>query len=144
MGCHFLLQGIFPTQGSNLHLLQLLHCRWILYHQGHLGSPRRVECCLYFQKRLNFASSSRGVVVRVPRLKEGCEVLAPVAGSSCQGPWWWQEEWFSASNLLETLCSTSIYRGRPLVGTLIYKTQANILGNIRLWEKHISSFLHVS
>ena len=25
MGCHFLLQGIFPTQGSNLHLLRLLH-----------------------------------------------------------------------------------------------------------------------
>ena len=24
MGCHFLLQGIFPTQGSNL---SLLHCR---------------------------------------------------------------------------------------------------------------------
>ena len=28
-GCHFLLQGILPTQGSNPHLL---HCRWILYH----------------------------------------------------------------------------------------------------------------
>ena len=25
VGCHFLLQGIFPTQGSNLHLLCLLH-----------------------------------------------------------------------------------------------------------------------
>ena len=25
--CHFLLQGIFPTQGSNLHLLGLLHCQ---------------------------------------------------------------------------------------------------------------------
>ena len=25
VGCHFLLQGIFPTQGSNLHLLYLLH-----------------------------------------------------------------------------------------------------------------------
>ena len=25
MGCHFLLQGIFLTQGSNLHLLCLLH-----------------------------------------------------------------------------------------------------------------------
>ena len=25
MGCHFLLQGIFSTQGSNLHLLCLLH-----------------------------------------------------------------------------------------------------------------------
>ena len=32
VGCHDLLQGIFPTQGSNPHLLHLLHCRWILYH----------------------------------------------------------------------------------------------------------------
>ena len=30
--CHFLFQGIFPTQGSNLSLLQLLQCRWILCH----------------------------------------------------------------------------------------------------------------
>ena len=29
MGCHFLLQGIFPTQGSNL---GLPNCRQILYH----------------------------------------------------------------------------------------------------------------
>ena len=28
VGCHFLLQGIFPTQGLNLHILCLLHCRW--------------------------------------------------------------------------------------------------------------------
>ena len=28
VGCHFLLQGIFLTQGSNPHLL---HCRWITY-----------------------------------------------------------------------------------------------------------------
>ena len=32
VGFHALLQGIFPTQGSNLHFLGLLHCRWILYH----------------------------------------------------------------------------------------------------------------
>ena len=32
MGCHALLQGIFPTQGSNLRLLCLLRCRRILYH----------------------------------------------------------------------------------------------------------------
>ena len=25
VGCHFLLQGIFPTQGSSLYLLSLLH-----------------------------------------------------------------------------------------------------------------------
>ena len=31
-GCHFLLQGIFPTQGSNPCLLRLLHWQVILYH----------------------------------------------------------------------------------------------------------------
>ena len=36
VGCHFLLQGIFPTQGSNL---RLLHCRQMLYHPSHQGSP---------------------------------------------------------------------------------------------------------
>ena len=29
VGCHFLLWGIFLTQGSKAHLL---HYRWILYH----------------------------------------------------------------------------------------------------------------
>ena len=37
VGCHALLQGIFPTQGSNP---GLLHCRRILYHLSHWGSPR--------------------------------------------------------------------------------------------------------
>ena len=32
VGCHALLQGIFPTQGLNL---GLPHCRWILYRLSH-------------------------------------------------------------------------------------------------------------
>ena len=36
MGCHFLLQGIFPTQGSNP---GLLHCRQTLYQLSDKGSP---------------------------------------------------------------------------------------------------------
>ena len=36
VGCHFLLQGIFLTQGSNLCLLL---GRWILLPLSHLGSP---------------------------------------------------------------------------------------------------------
>ena len=36
MGCHFLLQGIFPTQILNL---GLLHCRQILYCLSYQGSP---------------------------------------------------------------------------------------------------------
>ena len=35
VGCHALLQGIFPTQESNP---GLLHCRWILYHLSHQGN----------------------------------------------------------------------------------------------------------
>ena len=41
MGCHFLLQGIIPTQGSNLHLPCLLHCRQILYLLRRHGSLRK-------------------------------------------------------------------------------------------------------
>ena len=40
VGCHFLLQGIFLTEGSNLHFLCLLHCRQILYPLSHQGSPQ--------------------------------------------------------------------------------------------------------
>ena len=36
VGCHFVLQGIFSTQGSNP---GLLHCRQTLYHLSHQGSP---------------------------------------------------------------------------------------------------------
>ena len=36
VGCHALLQGIFPTQGLNP---GLLHCRQILYCLRHQGSP---------------------------------------------------------------------------------------------------------
>ena len=37
--CHFLLQGIFPTQGSNLHFLCLLRLQVDSLPQCHLESP---------------------------------------------------------------------------------------------------------
>ena len=36
VGCHPLLQGVFPAQGRNL---GLPHCRQILYFLSHHGSP---------------------------------------------------------------------------------------------------------
>ena len=36
VGCHVLLQGIFPTQGSNP---SIPHCRQILYQLSYQGSP---------------------------------------------------------------------------------------------------------
>ena len=38
VGCHFLLQGIFPTQGQNP---DLPHCRQIVYCLNHQGSLKR-------------------------------------------------------------------------------------------------------
>ena len=44
MGCHALLQGIFPTQGLKP---GLPHCRQILYHLRHQGSPRILDWVAY-------------------------------------------------------------------------------------------------
>ena len=44
VGCHALLQGIFPTQGWNP---GLPHCRWILSQLSHKGSPRILEWVAY-------------------------------------------------------------------------------------------------
>ena len=44
VGCHALLQGIFPTQGLNP---GLLHYRQILYSLSHQGSPRILEWVAY-------------------------------------------------------------------------------------------------
>ena len=46
VGCHSLLQGIFPTQGL---ISGLLNCRTILYHLSHQGSP---EYCFMVYKVL--------------------------------------------------------------------------------------------
>ena len=40
VGCHFFLQGIFPTQGSNLSLLVSCISKQIHYQLRHLGSPK--------------------------------------------------------------------------------------------------------
>ena len=42
VGCNFLLQRIFPTQGLNL---GLPHCRQMLYHLSHQGSSLMPNKC---------------------------------------------------------------------------------------------------
>ena len=41
--CHFLIWGIFPTQGWNPHLLCLLHRRQIIYTLSHWRSPPSIS-----------------------------------------------------------------------------------------------------
>ena len=50
VGCHALLQGIFPVQGSNP---GLLHCRQILYHLSHQGSPSCLQEMNFIYKHKN-------------------------------------------------------------------------------------------
>ena len=53
-----LLQGIFPTQGSNP---GLLHCRQILYQLSHNGSPRILEWVAYpFSSGSSWLRNQRG------------------------------------------------------------------------------------
>ena len=59
VGCHFLLQEIFPTQGLNP---GLPHCNQILYQLSHKGSPRILEWGAYpFSSRSSWPRDQTGV-----------------------------------------------------------------------------------
>ena len=61
VGCHFLLQGIFSTQGSNPCLPRLLNCRQILYPLSDLGSPQPIY---YLTIDINVKSFTVGILLR--------------------------------------------------------------------------------
>ena len=63
VGCHSLLQGIFPTQGWNPGLPL---CRQILYCLSHQGSPRIPEWVAYLFSR---GSSDPGIKLGSPALQ---------------------------------------------------------------------------
>ena len=65
VGCHALLQGIFPTQGLKP---GLPHCRGILYQLNHQGSPRILEWVAYpFSRASSWPSNRTGVSCIVGR-----------------------------------------------------------------------------
>ena len=72
VGCHALLQGIFPTQGSNP---GLLYCRWILYHLRHQGSPYQSYLChnssRIKKKKKNKRRGFQELPVPAPKLHRG-------------------------------------------------------------------------
>ena len=51
VGCHALIWGIFPTQGSNP---GLLHCWWIPYRLSHQGRSRILKWVAYPFSRGSF------------------------------------------------------------------------------------------
>ena len=64
VGSHYLLQGIFPTQGSNP---GLPHCRQILYCLSQPGSPRILEWVAYpFSSRSSQPRNQMGLLHSLP------------------------------------------------------------------------------
>ena len=84
VGCHSFLQGIFPTQGSNL---GLLHCRQILYllsHQGQYIENDKPRQCIEKQRH-HFAEKVRIVKAMVfPVVMYACESWT-IMKAECQG-----------------------------------------------------------
>ena len=77
VACHFLLQGIFPTQGSNPGLLS---CRQTLYPLSHQGSPTQVykmyNC--FFTRQLHFFNEHHSAIRQKVHLSQ---VKVSVGGS---------------------------------------------------------------
>ena len=65
VGCHFRLQGIFPTQGTNLNLLGLLHWQAGSSPLSHTGSPVQFLINIYGHS----CSSGTGLVTET----QGCK-----------------------------------------------------------------------
>ena len=79
VGSHSLLQGTFPTQGSSP---GLLHCRQIVYHLSHQGSPRILEWVAYpFSSR----SSWLGIELGSPALQADSLPGSDAQASHCGG-----------------------------------------------------------
>ena len=98
VGCRFLLQGIFPTQGLNPRLLCFLHCRQILYPLSHLGSPGKQQ------------PPSRSTII--------CQNTSFLSGSNPKDflelKWWdhiMLRHWFETLNLFASKFSFQIFMG---------------------------------
>ena len=88
MGCHFLLQGIFPTQRSNP---GLPHCRWTPYHLSHQGSPGKERDKL--KKGMPIKKSWGLLGLKFPSLSNGEGNGTPLQYSYLENPvdggaWW--------------------------------------------------------
>ena len=81
VGCHALLQDIFPMQGSNP---GLPHCRWILYRLSHQGSPRILEWVTWpFSRGSSWPRNRTRVSCSAGRFFTGCATREALSSVKC-------------------------------------------------------------
>ena len=75
MGCHFLLQGIVPTQGLNS---DLLHCRQILY-------PLKYSSCAWVDDIIDTMEMSLSKLWEMVKDREGWCAAEVAASDTTEG-----------------------------------------------------------
>ena len=110
MGCHILLQGIFPTQGLNL---GLPHCGQTLYRLSHQGSPllSDIDLQIFFPTcglsfHFFFPPSHRACGILVPQ--PGIEFRSMAVKAHSPNHWTTREFW-SFHFFDEIFCSTEAF-----------------------------------
>ena len=104
VGYHFLLQGIVPTQGSNPHLLCLLHWQEVSLPLVTPGKHQagEVKCSVYCQQRSpgswcwKLLKASQGKVFKNEVRKE---VMGCVINSMHTLGWWWGNQESASSTI---------------------------------------------
>ena len=139
VGCYAPLQGIFPTQGSNLSLLHPpLHSGWILYYYHHQGSPLiGLEISVYWDTPLLYTTDSG---LSVSSLTDQSSISSPPASCGWHGigreqQWkrWRGAAWFWTPGLREDCRGLSEPTGRehlsfsPLTSCLESPTPPQVL-----------------
>ena len=113
VGSHSLLQGIFPTQGSNP---GLLHCRQVLYQLSHQRSPFHtvvVQSLSWFDSLWS---------QRLQRARLPCPSPSPkVFPSSCSLHWWCRAA-VSSFETLFSFCPQSFPASRTIPKSLQFES----------------------
>ena len=113
MGCHFLLQRIFPTQGSSLRLSRLLHWQVGSLPLSHLGSPILAQVPLvhryphYHHYKCSSPHSMDGAS-EAQHCRKGGRRLSLGCGWPEGQPWWFQRQCVGS-----LLCTTVLSENGP-------------------------------
>ena len=89
VGCHFLLQGIFPIQGSNWCLQRLLHWQADSLPLSHLGSAMQDRCPINTSRLIQVSSFCQLTLKNAAAAKSlhSCPTLwGPIVGSPPGSP----------------------------------------------------------
>ena len=116
VGSLSLLQGIFPTQGSNP---GLLHCRQILYQLSHKRSPEIREWVAYpFSSGSSQPRNQTGAPALQACVLSHVQLFAAPWTTACQSPltteYSRQEYWVGCHFLLQEIFPTQGSSTRPL------------------------------